>query len=322
MYTMKDFLDKTKASHQLNVNNFNKLIRKEKTADESYLEIIDKVLAEGSIKENRTGIPTLVIPTATFEHNMSNGFPILTTKKMVFRLISTELEFFIKGITDKKWLQDRNTHIWDEWATPKKVRYGTSDSDKKKMYEERDLGPIYGFQWRHFNAMYEGFDVDYDDKGVDQLKNLVKKLKTDKNDRRMLVSAWNPEQLWEMALPPCHYSFQVTVIGDELNLSWNQRSVDTMLGLPFNITSYALLLHLLAKESNLKEGKLTGFLNDVHIYENHLEGAIEQSERDPKKYSPPKIRTEKFSSIFEWSATDTIIDNYQSYPKINFSIAV
>ena len=271
MFTVKDFLDKSKASNSYDVNNFNKLIRKENTVDESYFEIVNKILGEGLIKENRTGVPTLVIPTAIFEHNMSNGFPILTTKKVSFRLIATELEFFIKGITDKKWLQDRNNHIWDDWATPKKVKYGTSDHEKKMMYEERDLGPIYGFQWRHFNAVYEGFDVNYDDKGVDQLKNLVKKLKTDPNDRRMLVSAWNPLQLWEMALPPCHYSFQVTVIDDELNLSWNQRSVDTMIGLPFNIASYALLLHLLAKESNLKEGKLTGFLSDVHIYENHLE---------------------------------------------------
>ena len=320
MFTIKDFSDKN--SHKLGFNDLGKLIRKEKTVDESYLEIINKILSEGQIKENRTGIPTLVIPTATFEHNMSDGFPILTTKKITFRLIATELEFFIKGITDKKWMQDHNTHIWDEWATPKKVKYGTSDSVKKLMYNERDLGPIYGFQWRHFNAIYDGPDIDYEGQGVDQLKNLVKKLKTDPNDRRMIVSAWNPQQLWEMALPPCHYSFQVTVIENELNLSWVQRSVDTMLGLPFNITSYALLLHLLAKESNLNEGKLTGFLNDVHIYENHLGGAIEQLKRDARKYNAPKIRTEKFSSIFEWSATDTIIENYQSYPKITFDIAV
>jgi thymidylate synthase len=125
-----------------------------------------------------------------------------------------------------------------------------------------------------------------------------------------------------MGLPPCHYGFQVTVIGDKLNLLWNQRSVDTMLGLPFNIASYALLLHLLAKESKLKEGKLVGFLADVHIYQNHVAGAREQLLRDPKKYPSPQIKTENFTSIFDWKYTDTLLEGYQSYPGIKFDIAV
>ncbi|MEM0200898.1 MAG: thymidylate synthase [Candidatus Micrarchaeaceae archaeon] len=302
-------------------------IRKERldemqTADSNYLKIVDNIFKFGKWKNNRTNIKTLAIAGAIFEHDMKKGFPLLTTKKMPFKSIASELEFFIKGKTDKKWLQERNNSIWNEWASPKKVQYGHDENSKKKMFEERDLGPIYGFQWRHFNAPYTGFGDDYTSKGVDQLLNLVKKLKEDPNDRRMIVSAWNPQQISEMALPPCHYSFQVIVINDELNLLWNQRSVDTMLGLPFNIASYGLMLHLLAKESGLKEGKLVGFLADVHIYENHLEGAKEQLKRDPNKFKAPKIKTENFKDIFNWEHTMTKIEDYESYPKINFEIAV
>jgi thymidylate synthase len=289
---------------------------------EAYLKIIRKILGEGEWKDNRTGIRTLTIAGAMFEHDMSKGFPLLTTKKMGMKSIASELEFFIKGITDKKWLQERNNHIWDEWANPQKAPYGHTEEAKKKMSAETDLGPIYGFQWRHFNAEYKNQDTDYNGKGVDQLARVVEKLKADPTDRRMIVSAWNPQQLHLMALPPCHYSYQITVIGGKLNLLWNQRSVDTMLGLPYNIASYALLLHLLAKEANLNEGKLVGFLGDVQIYENHMEGAKEQLGRDPNKYSMPQIKTENFTSIFEWSSTDTAIENYQSYPTIKFEIAV
>lgn len=285
-----------------------------------YLEIVKQILNEGEIKNNRTGINTPAIAGTMFEHDMSQGFPLLTTKKMALRLISSELEFFIKGLTDKKWLQDRNNHIWDEWCNPTKVPYGHDKETKKRMMEEKDLGPIYGFQWRHFGAKYNSPDDDYIGKGIDQLENIVNTLKTNPNDRRMIVSAWNPEQIPEMALPSCHYGFQVTVIGDKINLLWNQRSVDTMLGLPFNIASYGLLLHLLAKESGFEEGKLVGFLGDVHIYENHIDGAREQSEREP--YKLPKIETENFSSIFDWEHNDTKIIDYESHQKIKFDIAV
>ena len=190
------------------------------------------------------------------------------------------------------------------------------------MLEERDLGPIYGFQWRHFNAPYESYDSDYTNKGIDQLKKIIETLKTNPRDRRMIVSAWNPLQFDEMALPPCHYAFQITVIEGKLNLLWNQRSVDTMLGLPFNIASYALLLHLLAKESGYKEGKLVGFLADVHIYENHVDGAKEQLSRDPNKYPLSKIKTENWKSIFDWKAENTKVLDYKSYDRIPFEIAI
>jgi thymidylate synthase len=236
--------------------------------------------------------------------------------------IATELEFFIKGITDKKWLQERNNHIWDEWAYPKKAPYGHSPEAKQQMLEERDLGAIYGFQWRHFGAEYVSYDTNYAGQGFDQLEALVKTLKSGQLNRRMLVSAWNPPALENMALPPCHYAFQVTVTNGKLNLLWNQRSVDVMLGLPFNIASYALLLHLLAKEANLEEGKLVGFLADVHIYVNHVEGAHEQLKRNPSEHVLPDIVTEPFSSIFNWKAEDTQIINYISFPAIKFEIAV
>ncbi|MDE1865735.1 MAG: thymidylate synthase [Candidatus Micrarchaeota archaeon] len=291
-------------------------------ADGEYLRIVKTIMDQGEWKENRTGVRTKAIAGAMFEHDMSEGFPLLTTKKVPFRNVASELEFFINGITDKKWLQERNNHIWDEWAFPEKAPYGHTEEAKKRMLDERDLGPVYGFQWRHFNAPYEGYDKDYSGKGVDQLKRVVEKLKADPTDRRMMVSAWNPQQIHMMGLPACHYGFQVTVIGDKLNLLWNQRSVDTMLGLPFNIASYGLMLHLLAKESKFKEGKLVGFLGDVHIYENHIEGAREQLSREIGKYPAPKIKTESFTSIFDWHSTDTAIEGYQSYPTIKFEIAV
>ncbi|HRY36655.1 MAG TPA: thymidylate synthase [Candidatus Magasanikbacteria bacterium] len=288
----------------------------------NYLDIVQKIIDSGERKENRTGVDTIAIAGAMFEHDMSKGFPLLTTKKTPFKVMATELEFFIKGITDKNWLKERNCHIWDEWAHPLKVPYGHDEETKKKMMEERDLGPIYGFQWRHFNGDYEHHEFDHEGRGIDQLKKLVETLKKNPNDRRMIVSAWNPSKLHEMALPPCHYSFQVTVINGKLNLLWNQRSVDTMLGLPFNIASYALLLHLLAKEAGLQEGKLVGFLADTHIYVNHLEGVKEQLSRDPNIYPLPQIVTENFTSIFDWKAEDTKLQNYQSFPKIEFPIAV
>ncbi|MDO8621987.1 MAG: thymidylate synthase [bacterium] len=286
----------------------------------TYLDIVRRILETGERKENRTGVDAFTVAGAMFEHNMAEGFPLLTTKSVPFRLVATELEFFIKGITDKRWLQERNNHIWNEWAHPKKAPYGHTPEAKQRMAEESDLGPIYGFQWRHFGAAYRGHDVDHAGEGVDQLRRIVEMLTTNPNDRRMIVSAWNPVAMHEMGLPPCHYAFQVTVINGRLNLLWNQRSVDTMLGLPFNIASYALLLHLLAKEAGLQEGRLVGFLADVHIYESHTDGAREQLTRTPRAL--PRLETPTFTSIFDWQAMDTTVLDYQHHPKISFAIAV
>ncbi|MCL2442636.1 MAG: thymidylate synthase [Treponema sp.] len=286
----------------------------------AYLDIVQKILDTGFRKKNRTGVDALSIAGAMFEHDMSEGFPLLTTKKVPFRLVASELEFFIRGITDKEWLKEQNNHIWDEWCSPDAVPYGNDEQTKVKMMKERELGPIYGWQWRNFGAKYTSFNSLPEGQGIDQLQKLVHTLKTDPDNRRLIVSAWNPCDLHRMALPPCHYNFQVTVIDGKVNLLWNQRSVDVALGLPFNIASYGCLLHLLAKEAGLGEGKLIGFLGDTHIYINHINAISLQLIRQPKTL--PGIRTENFTSIFEWHYTDTVIENYDPHPAIKFEIAV
>jgi len=285
-----------------------------------YLEIVEKVLEKGWKKINRTGIETIALPGAYFEHDMNEGFPLLTTKKIPFRLISSELEFFIKGITDKNWLIERNNHIWDDWCRPDIIPYGTDEITKSKMKQENDLGPIYGWQWRNFGAKYSSSSDKPKGKGIDQLQNLVKKLITSPDDRRMIVSAWNPVDLDKMALPPCHFSFQVTVITNKLNLLWNQRSVDIALGLPFNIASYGLLLHLLARDADLEPGKLVGFLGDTHIYSNHIAGLKNQINREP--FPLPQIHTIGPRSIFEWEYLNSDVIDYNHHPSIKFEIAV
>ena len=286
----------------------------------SYLNIVKNILDNGFRKHNRTGVDALTIAGAMFEHDMSQGFPLLTTKKMPVKMVFSELEFFIRGITDKEWLKERNNSIWNEWCSPDIVPYGTDEGTKAKMMAERELGPIYGWQWRNFGAKYAAHDEPSLGNGVDQLRKVIETLKKDPDNRRMIVSAWNPVDLARMALPPCHYAFQVTVIDGKLNLLWNQRSVDVALGLPFNIASYGCLLHLLAKEAGLGEGKLIGFLGDVHIYINHVNDISIQILRTPRAL--PKIKTERFTSIFDWQYGDTVIEGYDPHPAIKFEIAV
>ena len=298
----------------------------------AYLDLMRKILETGERRPNRTGVDTLAIPGALFEHDMSEGFPLLTTKKVPHRWVAAELEMFIKGITDKMWLLDRGVTIWKDWARQDKIEYANKDDPEQqtKMREERDLGPIYGWQWRNFGGGYPSPDQEtefYDSrapwvgvKGIDQLANLVEKLKTDPTDRRMIVSAWNPVDIPKMGLPACHYAFQVLVINKRLHLMWNQRSVDSVLGLPFNIANYAMLLHLLAKESGFEEGRLVGMLADTHIYVNHIDGLKEQLSREP--YLLPRLETENFTSIFDWVHTDTVVQHYKHHPKIKFEIAV
>ncbi len=288
----------------------------------AYLDIVKKILEKGQKKTDRTGTGTLSIPGMLFEHEMADGFPLLTTKKIPYRLVASELEFFIKGITDKQWLIERNNHIWDEWCTPLKVPYAHDEETKKKMLAERDLGPLYGWQWRHFGAHYTTYDADYSGQGVDQLKLLVEKLKKTPDSRQMLVLAWNPMDIDKVVPPFCHYGFQVTVVNNKLNLLWSQRSIDVALGLPFNIASYATLLHLLALETGYQEGKLVGFLADTHIYLNHIEGLREQLTRDPNTFPLSHIATPHFTSIFDWKYEDTQIVGYESYPRLSFPIAV
>lgn len=278
----------------------------------NYFDIVEKVMNDGTISHNRTGVDTLKIAGALFEHDMSKGFPLLTTKKMAFKTMAVELEGFIKGITDKRWFQDRGCHIWDEWCSPWLVPYGHDDETRARMKAEHELGPIYGKQWRKFNSSRKF-------QGIDQLAKLVDMLKNNPNDRRMLVSAWNPCQLDQMALPPCHWGFQVTVTNGCINLLWNQRSVDVALGLPFNIASYGLLLLLLSIESGFKPGKLIGFLGDVHIYVNHLKGLEEQLSREP--FDLPMVFID-WNGFFNFDHENALLVEYKHHPKIPFEIAV
>jgi len=183
-------------------------------ADEQYNNLLNKILLEGTWKGNRTGVDCLTIAGHMFEHDMAEGFPLLTSRKLPFKSTKVELEFFIKGLRSKKWLQDRGCHYWDGWCNPQVVPYANDAQTKQKMLAEDDLGLIYGTQWRDFHDPVSGHSPADDNLSVDQLKKLVDTLKQNPSDRRMIVSAWNPLALDQMALPPCHYGFQVTVIGD------------------------------------------------------------------------------------------------------------
>ena len=294
----------------------------------AYLDILQNCLENGTKSDNRTGIPTIRIPWgATFEHDMGQGFPLLTTKKMGLKNIATELEFFIKGYTDKKWLQDRKCHIWDEWA---------NKETWKPLYEEtiarliccpdfnsdimpelqntiikgtRDLGPIYGWQWRHLGGEYTWdptckpeFNFNKNKPGIDQMANVINTAKKDPNNRRLIVSAWNPVDQDKMALPPCHIMHQILIHNGKLNLIWTQRSCDMFLGVPYNIASYALLLMLYAKELGYKPGILRGELHDVHIYENHIDQVKEQLSRDTKTLPTVEIPDKNWNGMLNWSA--------------------
>ncbi len=306
----------------------------------TYLDIVERVLTNGRWKGNRTGIRTLALPNVHFSHDICYDeyndlfcrFPLLTTKKVAFKTMCVELEGFIKGITSKKWYQDRHCKIWDEWANPMIVRHKVNftvlpdlftketkgELRKKYQREVDDLGPIYGYQWRNFNMVY-----DEDDDGCvakyDQFKDIVDKLHNNPDDRRMVCSAWNPIQISRMALPPCHLVWVVTVIDGILNLHWTQRSCDLMLGVPFNIASYGLLMCLLCQESGLKPGNLSGMLCDCHIYENQIGGAKEQIKRKPKNLPSISLNLpDKNFDIFKWEHTDICLNNYNPHTKINF----
>lgn len=306
-----------------------------------YLRIVEEVLSAGKRKENRTGIDTLACPFITFRHDMSEGFPLLTTKKMGIKNVATELEGFLRGITSKKWYQDRGCHIWDEWANPQKVQdvvCGQYDFEpsfiKEVQKNEDDLGPVYGRQWRKYDGHYGELPYSgdwineangvYD--GADQLKTILETLRQNPNDRRMICSAWNPNQMDQMALPACTVLWDVVVIGSKINIGWFQRSCDVMLGLPYDIASHAIILMLLAKYSGFEPGILHGTLADCHIYENHILGAKEQLLRGPRTLPQCNITTEPFDlgkqDIVIWTRDDIKLTNYNPHPKIEFEVAI
>ena len=237
--------------------------------DKQYKNLLKKLLLEGADKSDRTGTGTLSIFGHTIRHNMAEGFPLLTTKKMAVNSIMTELKWFLKGRTDIQYLRDNNCKIWD------------GDYEKSGR-TDGTLGPIYGKQWRSWGE----YEAGYPESQIDQLANLIEDLRTNPDSRRLMVNAWNVGELNEMVLPPCHYGFQVyTRLGQDgyryISLMWSQRSVDTFLGLPFNIASYGTLLLLLAQEVNMIPEYLIGSLGDVHLYSNHIKQAEEQLKRTP-----------------------------------------
>ncbi|EKD25261.1 MAG: thymidylate synthase [uncultured bacterium (gcode 4)] len=303
-------------------------MKKNAHIDVQYGELVGEIL-QSPKKENRTGINTYATACWAIRHDMADGFPLLTTKKMGMKNISAELECFIKGFSSKKEFHDRKCFIWDEWCNPQKVPYGNDEASKAKMMAEDDLGRIYGVQWRDWKKYVKDEATGlYKQESIDQLKNAIDILKNDpfgSPGRRIMVNAWNPAELNQMALPPCHYAFQLIVTlnhqGEKvLNLEWNQRSVDTMLGLPYNIASYALLLLLLAKEVAMVPGILMGTLGDVHVYENHITNAKEQISREP--YKLPTLEITNFTSIWDWEYTDFELVGYESHPKVDYKIAV
>ena len=270
---------------------------------------------------------TVGIFAAVFRHDMSEGFPLLTTKKMPLKTIAVELEGFIKGITSKKWYQERGCKIWNEWANPKQVKlnmakwgylFDDKDGQKEVMRETDDLGPIYGYQWGNFNKCYDEYDDGCLTK-YDQFKGICEKLRKNPYDRRMVVSAWNPIQISRMALPPCHFAWNIVVYNNKLNLIWHQRSCDLMLGVPFNVASYGLLLLLLAKHASLEPGELVGTLNDCHIYIDQVENAKKQLLRTPRTLPSIHIQTD---DIFQWTSEDIQLEGYNPHPSLQFELTV
>jgi thymidylate synthase len=314
--------------------------------DKDYQSLLKDILKNGVKKEDRTGTGTISVFGRQIRHNLNDGFPLLTTKKMAIKTMMTELKWFLKGDTNIKYLVDNNCRIWDGDAYKKYKESGGKLETQEEFIEKikgcddfaskwGDLGPIYGKQWTDWN-------------GIDQILNLINSLKKNPDSRRLMVNAWNVGELRLMTLPPCHYGFQVytrklsmeermdyalskndfrftdDIINDEdyekyniptraISLMWNQRSVDTFLGLPFNISSYAMLLHLIAKEVDMIPGEIIGNLGDTHLYSNHIEQAKEQISREPMEFLP-KLKLNNVDILN--GEFDYEILNYESHPSI------
>jgi thymidylate synthase len=272
------------------------MIEREVRTLRQYLQLLEDILENGVEKDDRTGVGTLSVFGRQLRFNLQEGFPLLTTKKLHIRSIIYELLWFLKGDTNVRYLQENGVTIWDEWAD-----------------ENGDLGPIYGAQWRSWKGA--------DGKTVDQISWVIEEIKRNPNSRRLLVSAWNVAELDKMKLPPCHYAFQFYVADGKLSCMWQQRSVDTFLGLPFNITSYALLTHMIAQQCDLDVGELIFSGGDVHLYKNHLEQAKLQLTREPRPL-PKLVIKRKPASIFEYEFEDFEIVDYDPHPHIKAPVAV
>lgn len=278
-----------------------------------YLNLIDDILQHGSLEYGRNGTTKMIYGT-TMHFTLKNGqIPILTTKRVAWKTCLKELLWFISGNTDNRILQQQNVNIWNGNGSREFLdSVGLTDN------RENDLGPIYGFQWRHFNADYLNCDSDYEGQGIDQLYEAITTLKdpSTRSSRRIIISAWNPCQLNEMALPPCHVLMQFNVrLGRYLSCSLYQRSGDVGLGVPFNIASYSLLTHLLAHHCGLEPDEFIYYLGNTHIYDDHFESLKLQIERDP--YPFPMIEIiNKYDKIEDYRETDFRLKDYKYHESI------
>lgn len=285
--------------------------------ENQYLNLIKDILEHGTEQNGRNGVTKAIFGTAMHFSLKDGVVPFITTKQLAWRTCLKELLWFIKGDTNNKHLKEQRVHIWDANSSREFL-----DSRGLKNREEDDLGPIYGFQWRHFNAEYVSCSTDYKNKGIDQLKMIIDSLKhsKEKYSRRLLLTAWNPCQLSEMALPPCHVLAQFSVIENgKLSCSLYQRSGDIGLGVPFNIASYSLLTHILAKHCGLEAYDFYYYIGNTHIYDDHYKPLMEQIKRKP--YTFPKVTILKqYESIDDYKLEDFKIDNYQYHSSIKMNM--
>ncbi|GGE39435.1 thymidylate synthase 2 [Pullulanibacillus camelliae] len=261
-----------------------------------YLALCERILQEGNEKGDRTGTGTLSVFGHQMRFDLQEGFPLLTTKKLHIKSIIYELLWFLRGDTNVAYLQEHGVRIWNEWAD-----------------EKGDLGPVYGHQWRSWPGKHG--------ETIDQIANVVDMIKNNPNSRRLIVTAWNPADVPDMALPPCHCLFQFYVNDGKLSCQLYQRSADVFLGVPFNIASYALLTHMIAHSAGLEVGEFVHTLGDAHIYLNHLDQVKLQLEREPRPLPQLKIQRE-VSSIFDYQFEDFVIDNYHPHPHIKGQVSV
>lgn len=288
----------------------NQDINSDQHEEYQYLNLLHDILEDGSEVVGRNGTTKAVYGAAMHFTLTDNTLPLLTTKKVAWKTCLKELLWFIAGHTDNNLLNQQNVHIWDGNATPEFMK-----SRGLEHYPPGDLGPLYGFQWRHFNATYHGCQADYSKKGIDQLQDVIDCLMDPekRNSRRMIVSAWNPSFLDQMALPPCHVLFQFNVLdGNKLSCSLYQRSVDEFLGNSFNIASYSMLTHLVAHHCGLEPYEFIHYSGNCHLYDDHYEQAREQLTRTP--YPFPKLKiVKKRESIQDYQVSDFVIENYQHH---------
>jgi len=264
--------------------------------EQQYLDLLADILKNGSRQEDRTGTGTLAVFGRQMRFDLSKGFPLLTTKKLHLRSIMIELLWFLSGDTNVRWLQENKVSIWDEWAD-----------------ENGDLGPVYGKQWRDWEAP--------DGRHIDQVSDLIETIRRDPKSRRQIVTAWNPADNPRMALTPCHCLWQTFVADGKLSLQLYQRSTDSFLGLPFNLASYAMLTHMLAQQCDLEPGEFIWTGGDTHLYSNHLDQARLQIQRTPT--TPPRLAIRRRpKTIFDYTFDDFEIVDYQAQPHIKAPIAV